>query len=67
MLLVRVYSENTTLSHDISALTKRHKLTNFWPFLSTFGLIGTFLNGFVMTVLITERHSLTTSVNVMIW
>ena len=65
MLIVRGFSENTTIARI--TIRNQHQLSNYWPYLSIFGFIGSFLNGFVFYVLIAERDSLTTSVNIMLW
>ena len=64
-----ITSENTT-SLDIGYKViekKKHFLSSYWPCQSVFGMIGTFLNCYVLYAAFEERHSLISSVNAMIW
>ena len=61
-------SENTTLLDVHTVLDQeKHYLSAFWPWQSVVGLIGSFLNCYVLYALFEERRSLVTSVNAMIW
>ena len=64
-----IVSDNTTyLSMDFTVVDKKkHFLSSYWPWQSLFGLIGTFLNCYVLYAAFEERHSLISSVNAMIW
>lgn len=44
-----------------------HSLATFWPLHSLTGLIGSLLNIFVLYIFISDRQTLTTSINCMIW
>ena len=44
-----------------------HSLAPFWPLHSLTGLIGSLLNIFVLYIFISDRQTLTTSINCMIW
>ena len=44
-----------------------HVLSSFWPLQSLTGLVGSVLNIFVLYIFISDRQTLTTSINLMIW
>ena len=44
-----------------------HGLSNLWPLHSLTGLLGSILNIFVLYIFISDRQTLTTSINSMIW
>ena len=46
---------------------KGHILSKYWPLLSLTGLLGSFLNMFVLYIFTSDRETLATSINSMIW
>lgn len=46
---------------------KGHILSKYWPLHSLTGLLGSFLNMLVLYIFISDRETLTTSINSMIW
>ena len=44
-----------------------HKMAMVWALNPIFGLIGTFLNGFILYMFYTERQSFIKPINAMIW
>ena len=44
----------------------QHRLSGWWPLLSSIGILGTIFNSYVLYCFISERNNMVTSVNVMI-
>ena len=60
---------NQTEIFGLAKLRKNevHVLSSFWPLQSVTGVVGSVLNIFVLYIFISDRQTLTTSINLMIW
>ena len=61
------YTEISGSAAEESRKKGRHVLSKYWPLHSLTGLLGSFLNMFVLYIFISDRETLTTSINSMIW
>ena len=61
------YTEISGSAAEESSEKGRHVLSKYWPLHSLTGLLGSFLNMFVLYIFISDRETLTTSINSMIW
>ena len=67
---VGLQSNHTEINYSAaeeSGKKGRHILSKYWPLHSLTGLLGSFLNMFVLNIFISDRETLTTSINSMIW
>ena len=67
---VGLQSNHTEISVSVTEESRKkgtHVLSKYWPLLSLTGVLGSFLNMFVLYIFISDRETLTTSINSMIW
>ena len=67
VLILVLFVSSISAVNDSSSKKSEHRMALAWSFNPIFGLIGTFLNSFILYMFYTERQTFIKPINAMIW
>ena len=67
VLLLFFVVDSASAGKDSSSKKSEHRMALAWSLNPIFGLIGTFLNSFILYMFYTERQTFIKPINAMIW